>query len=179
MSRLSDKQVLGLVTGEDSTILDTAREITGIMRGAHVEAAIVGGVAVFLHGHRRATVDVDVFVADTADAHDALNRAGFTFDESAREFRRGAVPVHLVTAEQTGSTSINRIEIERIAVAALPDLIAMKLRSGLVKTTRAQDLADVVALIRVKNLTAAFASRLPRDLRSDFRGLVRAVERDA
>ena len=179
MSPTSDRQAIGLVTGEDYAILNTAREVTGILRAVGLNAAIVGGVAVFLHGHRRTTIDVDVFVNDTTKAHDALVDAGFDFDESRREFSKGDVPVHLVTVAETQMESVDVDEIENIATAVLRDLIAMKLRSGLAKTTRAQDLADVIALIRVRELDGGFAAQLPKDLRKEFRRLVKAVADDA
>ena len=40
---------------------------------------------------------------------------------------------------------------------------------------RAQDIADVVGLIRVRGLTSEFASRLERGVRREYRRLVRAV----
>lgn len=55
----------------------------------------------------------------------------------------------------------------------------MKLRSGLASTVRAQDLADVIGLIRARHLTAEFAARLQKDLRPEFRKLVKAVQADS
>ncbi len=60
-------------------------------------------------------------------------------------------------------------------VVALDALIEMKLRSGLRSPARAQDLADVVGLIRARGLSRRFASRLSPDLRENFRRLVQAV----
>ncbi len=62
-----------------------------------------------------------------------------------------------------------------MTTVCLADLIAMKLRSGLVKITRAQDLADVLGLIRRRGLKGDFARELDPDLRPAFRKLVNAI----
>lgn len=54
----------------------------------------------------------------------------------------------------------------------------MKLRSGLESVVRAQDIADVIARIRVHKLIATFAAKLDRSLRPEFRKLVTAVRRE-
>jgi hypothetical protein len=58
---------------------------------------------------------------------------------------------------------------------SLADLIRFKLRSGLDRPQRAQDLANVVGLIQRVPLTRSFAARLPREQRAPFRKLVDAV----
>jgi hypothetical protein len=159
-------------------ILEAARDVSRILRNGGVSGAIVGGVAVGLHGHVRATMDVDVFVARPETLAQALLGDGYVFDKRKREFRRDLVPVHLVTPREAGVDAVETIEINGIVTADLADLIGMKLRSGLRWVTRAQDLADVIALIRVRRLGLPFASRLDRPLRNDFRRLVRAVRRE-
>jgi hypothetical protein len=54
----------------------------------------------------------------------------------------------------------------------------MKLRSGTANLLRAQDLADVIGLIRCRKLTGEFARHLGRSLRPTFRKLARAIERE-
>ena len=168
-------EALKLLDGRGA-ILDAAREISAALRDAGVGGAIVGGVAVVLHGHVRTTVDVDVYSPEPAERLIALLESlGFSFDPSRREFVRDGVVVHIVRPEQVGAPPRALIEIEGVTVVSLADLIAMKLRSGLAKTTRAQDLADVIGLIRRCNLKGGFASHLPKDLRPEFRKLVRAI----
>jgi hypothetical protein len=56
-------------------------------------------------------------------------------------------------------------------------LIGIKLRSGATNLLRAQDLADVIGLIRHHRLTAEFARHLDKSLRPTFRKLVRTIHR--
>lgn len=162
-------EALKLLDGRGA-ILDAAREISAALRGAGVEGAIVGGVAVVLHGHVRTTIDVDVYSPEPAERLiGVLESLGFALDRGRKEF------VRIVRPEQVGTPPGERVEIDGVTTVSLADLIAMKLRSGLAKLTRAQDLADVIGLIRRRDLAGGFASQLPEDLRPEFRKLVRAI----
>ena len=170
-------EALEILNGKGA-ILDTAREVSRLMREAGIDAAIIGGVAVVLHGHVRTTVDVDLFVSGSTDAvGDVLKAGGFEFDPAKREFAKAGVPVHLVTIEQLKRPPSAFVEIEGIRTVDLASLIEMKLRSGTSDPLRAQDVADVIGLIRHHNLTATFARDIDKRLRPEFRKLVKAVHR--
>ena len=159
-------------------VLEAAREVSRILADAGVRAAVVGGVAVGLHGHLRTTRDVDLLIDDElADATAALSAAGYAYDPRRREFSVAGVPVHLVTTEDAGGSPTRLTTIEGIVTVGLADLIAMKLHSGLSSILRAQDVADVIGLIRARRLRSDFAARLRPGLRREFRTLARAVER--
>ncbi|MCH8271192.1 MAG: hypothetical protein IH985_08300 [Planctomycetes bacterium] len=155
---------------QDSHLIDVARRAAGI-----TGSPVLGGVAVFLHGYRRTTEDVDLFVTDTDAAAEAIQAAGALWDESAKQHTLDGVPIHLVTEQQTGSAPRSTVVLQGVTVVALPDLIAFKLHSGLGRVERAKDLADVVELIRCVPLDKAFAPQLPAHFRNDFKKLVQAV----
>jgi hypothetical protein len=71
--------------------------------------AVIGGVAVCLHGYRRNTVDIDLLVRteDMPAIRAALTKAGFSWDDKVREFRDPVgVPVQFVAAgERAGKGS--------------------------------------------------------------------------
>ncbi|MGO9921426.1 MAG: DUF6036 family nucleotidyltransferase [Isosphaeraceae bacterium] len=159
------------------SILDIAREVSRLMRQAEIPGVIIGGIAVVLHGHLRATEDIDVFLDQPLEPMaDMLVEAGFQYDKKRREFVRGEVPVHLVTREQVANPPRHAIEIDGITTVSLPDLIEMKLKSGSENILRAQDLADVIGLIRKNRLTGEFARHLTKALRPVYRKLVKAIE---
>jgi hypothetical protein len=171
-------EALKLLDGKGA-ILDLARELSQRFRDAGIRAAVVGGVAVVLHGHVRTTLDVDVLVEPPLEPIVGLLTAhGFDFNPQRREFTKHGIPVHLVVPDQAGPLPEVLDEIEGIATVPLARLINMKLRSGTRSLARAQDLADVVGLIRHRRLGTAFARHLDKDLRPEFRKLVRAVEAD-
>ncbi|MFO0972646.1 MAG: DUF6036 family nucleotidyltransferase [Phycisphaerae bacterium] len=157
-------------------ILDVARQVSRIMARRHIRGAVIGGIAVVLHGHVRTTKDVDVFAPEPIDdLADALRAGRFEFDRRRREFVKSGVPVHLVTLEQLGREPRSIVEIDHVATVSLADLIDMKLRSGLSNPLRAQDLADVIGLIRHHRLRTTFAAALDRSVRTEFRKLAKAV----
>ena len=157
-------------------ILDVARDVSQVLRDADLDGAVIGGVAVVLHGYVRTTADVDVFVSGSlVELAASLKAAGFSYSRTRREFRKQTVPVHLVTTGQVRTPPRSYVEIDGIRTVSLPDLIAMKLSLGTRDPLRAIDLADVIGLIRCRRLTPAFAAKLPSSLRLDFRKLARAI----
>jgi hypothetical protein len=168
-------EALSLLEGR-GMILDIAREVSSLMRQAGVHGAIIGGSR-RLHGHVRTTVDVDVFVPDPPEPlADALKSAGFEFDAGKREFAKAGVPVHFVLVDQIRRPPTDRVELDGVTTVSLADLIDMKLRSGTSNPLRAQDLADVIGLIRHHHLRSDFAAKLGPDVRGEFRKLVQAID---
>lgn len=160
----------------DSAILDVARDISSILNKSGIRGAIVGAVAVGLHGHVRATMDVDVYVPPPLEPFaEVLRKHRYTYHARKREFTRSGVPVHIVTDDQTGGPPRRLTRIDDITTVSLADLINMKLRSGTQSVLRAQDLADVIALIRAHRLNGRFVPKVDRALRPEFRKLVRAL----
>ena len=158
-------------------ILDVAREVSALLRAADLEGAIIGGVAVVLHGHVRTTVDVDVFAHDHERLAAMLREHGFIFEPEQRQFVREGVPVHLVTMDQLQVAPRRYEERDDILTVSLADLVNMKLRTGTTDPLRAQDLADVIGLIEANKLSSSFAPQVRKELRSEFRKLVEAIER--
>ena len=168
-----------LILDKRGAVLDLAREVSRLMRNAGLPGVVIGGIAVVLHGHLRTTKDVDIFVnPPLKPLADLLTKNGFSFDRAERAFVKHGVPVHIVSPEQVGSVPKERVEIEGVTTVTLPDLIAMKLRSGSSNLLRAQDLADVIGLIRHHRLTGEFARHLDKTLRAPFRKLVRLIQRE-
>lgn len=160
-------------------LLDIAREVSHLMGAAGIPGVVIGGVAVVLHGYVRTTNDIDIVLQPPLEPlADLLTNHGFTFDRRRREFVKQGVPVHLVLPEQVGARSTETVEIEGVTTVTLADLIDMKLRSGSTNLLRAQDLADVIGLIRHHRLTGGFARHLDKALRPAFRKLVRMIQQD-
>jgi Nucleotidyltransferase of unknown function (DUF6036) len=168
-----------LMLDRRGALLDIAREVSHLMRAAGIPGVVIGGVAVVLHGYVRTTKDIDIFLQPPLEPlADLLTANGFTFDRRKREFVKQGVPVQLVLPEQVGALSTEAIDIEGITTVTLADLINMKLRSGSTNLLRAQDLADVIGLMRHHQLTGGFARHLDKALRPAFRKLVRLIQRE-
>lgn len=168
-----------LLLDKRGKVLDIAREVSRLMRAAGIPGAVIGGIAVVLHGHVRTTKDVDIFVPPPLEPlAELLIAHGFLFDRKEKAFIKHGVPVHLVLPEQAGSSLEETIEIDGVTTAPLVDLVEMKLRTGSTNLLRAQDLADVIGLIRHHQLTSAFARHLDKALRPAFRKLARMIQQE-
>jgi hypothetical protein len=176
MKRLLRDEALAMLD-KQGAILETAQKISDLLRDNQIKGAIIGGVAVVLHGHLRTTKDVDVWIADSLNTFGhVLEGNGASFDRKQKEFLLDTVPVHLVPNDMAVPHPTDTTEIDGVLTIPLPDLINLKLTSGLKRVTRAQDLADVIGLIRERRLTSAFATRLHKSVRAEFRKLVKAVQ---
>ncbi len=182
---ISAKQIYTMLGNE--TLWDVARRCHAALGRAKVPYAVVGGVAVCLHGYQRNTVDLDLLVrGEDADAtRAAMAQEGFTWSEPAKEFRSpSAVSVQfLIAGEPAGphaevklpdpSDRKATVALDGLRVISLPRLIEMKLACGEGNLRRThKDLADVVELIAIHGLGRSFARFLHKSLRKTFRELV-------
>ena len=163
------KRGIGL-PGDNDKILDVARLLT-----AQIDAPVLGGIAVILHGYARTTVDLDFYTPDRKVTDAQLRAAGASWDAANREHLYNNVRIHTVTPDDAKHEVRNVSVIHGIRVVSLKDLIAIKLRTGLRHVGRAKDIADVQELIRAVPLDKRFAAKLPKDLRESYRAMVDAV----
>jgi hypothetical protein len=169
-----------LILDKRGRVLDIAREVSQLMHAAGIPGIVIGGIAVVLHGHVRTTKDVAIFIPPPPEPlANLLTAYGFTFDRRERAFVKHGVPIHLVLPEQVGLAPKKAVTIEGVTTVTLADLIDMKLRSGSSNLLRAQDLADVIGLIRHHRLTSGFARHLDKALRPAFRQLARMIQRES
>jgi hypothetical protein len=172
---------------DNPTLWDTAAGCHAALAAAAIPHAIVGGVAVCLHGYRRNTVDLDLLArrADQSQIRAALKEAGFRWTEAQAEFRSpsGIAVQFLLSGDRAGKGAEVylpepdlpgvTVEIEGLVVVSLARLIEMKLACGLGSARRThRDLADVVELIAIHQLDRSFARHLHKSLRPTFRKLV-------
>jgi len=156
--------------GDNSHILNIARRLREL-----VDAAVIGGIAVFLHGGGRSTVDLDLYASDQKATSEQLKKAGAIWDPGAREYLLDGVRIHLVTPQDTGITISTTSTIDGVRVVTLKDIVAIKLTCGLENPGRHRDIGDVEDLIRAVPLDKRFAARLPKSIRSEFKALVDGV----
>lgn len=171
----------------NETLWEVARTCHQLLDAAAIPHAIVGGVAVCLHGYQRNTVDVDLLVRseDGKRLRDVFVQAGFEWIARDSEFRSDSgIPVQLLMAgDRAGTGSEVRLPDpdsakcvtikEGLPVLSLARLIETKLAcgSGSLRRTH-KDFADVVELIVSNRLGTGFARFLHKSLRTIFRELV-------
>jgi hypothetical protein len=160
-------------------VYKSMRRLAKRLEKAGIPYAVVGGMAVNAHNHRRTTVDVDVLLTP----------------EGLESFRKLFLPKHYIQAPGRSRRFVDRTNkitldvlvsgrfpgsgepgpiafpeptqvrqvIEKIEVIDLKTLIELKLAAR-----RHQDFGDVVNLIRANNLNESFSERLHPSVRRDY-----------
>jgi hypothetical protein len=175
-----------------SAVHEALRKITSKLDELGVPYALVGGMALFHHGVRRFTEDVDLLVTAPSlkTIHEHLEGAGYLPPfEGAKNLRDTTLGVRiefLVTGQYPGDgkpksiafpdPSDVAIERDGIQVIDLPELIELKLASGMSDPGRMKDLADVVELIKTLGLPRDYAAQqLHADVRDKYGELWRSI----
>lgn len=149
--------------------------------------AILGGVAVCLHGYQRNTIDIDLLVRyDEAQmVREVLESGGWKWDTTQKQLvsDSGTILQFLLSGDKAGVGSEVRLpdpgdadavtELEGLPVLTLARLIETKIACGQGKARRMhKDFADVVELIAKHNLNSSFARKLHTSLQPTFRQLL-------
>ena len=175
----------------NAALWQTAQDCHRLLTEAGVPHAIVGGVAVCLHGYQRNTVDLDLLIQrrDAERIREVLQNARFTWDKQAVEFQSpsGIAVQFLLAGEPAGKLAsvllpdpadpLSTTEVEALPVVSLARLIEIKIACGEGSVRRThKDFADVVELIDRQRLDGTFARFLHKSVRATFRKLVRSTK---
>lgn len=179
---------------EDSAVFKTLHNIASRLKALGIPYAVVGGMALFRHGLRRFTEDVDLLVtgSDLKLIHEKLIGLGylppFTKSKNLRDTQTGVKIEFLTTGDYPGHDKPKpvsfpdprqvSIEDDGISYINLPKLIELKLASGMTNPGRLKDLADVLELIRILTLPIEFSSQLDPFVQDKFKELWKDIQAD-
>jgi len=178
---------------EKGDVQATLRGITRRLDELRIPYVIVGGMALYRHGFRRFTEDVDLLVTrDGLKAvHEALDGLGylhvFKGSKKLRDTTTGVQIDFLISGDYPGDGKPKPVAfpqpddwvvvIEGLRVLALPRLVELKLASGMTGgVNRMKDFTDVVELIKALNLPADFSKQLNEYVRPKFDELWQGVK---
>lgn len=176
---------------KESAVFKTMRGIAARLDQLGIPYAVVGGMALFQHGYRRFTEDVDILVTPDGleQLHDRLEGLGylplFAGEKNLRDTDTGVKIEFLVTGGYPGDglpkpvtfpdpAAVGTV-IEGVRCATLPTLVQLKLASG-TAAWRLKDLADVQEMIRVFALSREFAEQLDPSVRESYLRLWEQVQ---
>jgi hypothetical protein len=179
---------------EKSRVHLALRKITKRLDELRIPYALAGGMALFLHGVRRFTEDVDLLVspAGLAEIHEKLEGLGyvppFPGSKQLRDTEQGVRIEFLVAGQFPGDGKPKpvafpdpanvAVDVDGIHIVSLPTLLELKLASGMSNVTRAKDIGDVVELIRVLKLPREMSEKLNPYVRGKFLELWDAIAAD-
>ena len=183
----------GMFFQNESEVQKSLRRITGRLNDLGIDYAVVGGMALFLHGFRRFTEDVDILVTREGlqRLHEALEGSGyrppFAGSKNLRDTDNGVRIEFLVAGEFPGDGKAKPVafpepgsvasEQEQIQVLNLESLIELKLASGMSGgIERLKDIADVVEVIKMLRLPETISDRLNPYVGDRYRELWQEIE---
>jgi hypothetical protein len=168
---------------KESAVFRTMESIAKRLDQLNIPYAVVGGMAMFLHGYRRFTEDVDILVNTDGLKllHERLDGLGYLppieGSKNLRDTDTGVRIEFLVSGGYPGDGKPKPVSfpepadvfvhLDGIRCLNLEKLIELKLASGTVPGRR-KDLGDVQELIRLMKLPAAFSSRLDPSVRDSY-----------
>ena len=169
---------------DKSAVQKTLRKITARLTELGIPHVVAGAMALYRHGFRRFTEDVDLLVTrDGLKAiHDALDGLGYLrVFKGSKKMRDTETGVHidfLITGDYPGDGKPKPvafpepneagISMDGVNVLSLPHLIELKLASGMTNANRLKDLADVLEIIKVLKLESSYAELLSFYVRPKF-----------
>ncbi len=169
---------------EKSEVQETLRKIAGRLHDLGVSYAIAGGMALYKHGYRRFTEDVDILVTREGLKliHEKLDGLGylppFAGSKQLRDTEHGVRVEFLIAGEFPGDgkpkpvafpdPATASIDLDGVSYLSIPALIELKLASGMTNIGRLKDLADVQEFIKALKLPASFADELNPYVREKY-----------
>ncbi|MBK9259001.1 MAG: nucleotidyltransferase family protein [Polyangiaceae bacterium] len=176
---------------EKSAVHESLRRIARRLDELGIPYAIAGGMALFMHGYQRMTVDVDILVSkeDIKRIHEALEGRGylppFERSKNLRDTENKVRIEFLLSGGYPGDgkpkpvvfpePSQVSIDLDGIRVLQLPTLVELKLASGMTSPDRLKDLTDVQELIKLLGLSSDFAHQLNPYVREKYQELWSSV----
>ena len=172
-----------------SAVFEALHKIARRLDELGIPYVVVGGMALFHHGFRRFTEDVDILVTreDLKRIHSRLEGLGYLpphrHSKNLRDTDLGVRIEFLTTGDFPGDgkekpvafpdPALAYTESDGIKYVGLPTLVELKLASGMTNAGRLKDLADVMELIKVLHLPENFSENLHPFVRDQFRKLWR------
>jgi hypothetical protein len=172
---------------ERGAVQDALRRIASQLTTLGIPYAVVGALAMFRHGYRRFTEDVNLLVtrAGLRSIHSKLTGHGyepkFTGSKALRDIETGVRIEFVLAGDYPGDGKPRpvsfpdpasvAVELEGIRYVNPIALIEFKLASGMTDGQRLKDLADVQEMIKSLRLPREFAQSLNPYVRDKFNEL--------
>jgi len=162
--------------GNASAVHKTLNRFAARLDELKIPYAVPGAMALFFHGYRRFTEDLDLLVTQSGlkellsrlDELDCwTKKPGST---TLRDRQTGvAIDLHATNSEWVDSI----VRMDGLRILTLPSLVETKIRSGTAKRTRLMHLCDIQALLERVQLPESFVTQLSPPVQAEFHTLWR------
>ena len=180
---------------EKSDVHTSLHRICKRLNDLGIPYAVAGGMALFQHGFRRFTEDVDILVTkqDLKRIHESLSGRGylppFAKSKNLRDTETGVRIEFLLTGDYPGDGKEKPVSFPAPQTVAesrdgiyflnLSTIVELKLASGMTGADRMKDLADVQELIKLLVLPSEFSNNLNPYVQQKYQELCNAIRSSA
>jgi hypothetical protein len=170
----------------------TVRRISQRLNQLGIPYAVAGGLALFHHGHRRYTENLDLLVTREGmqEIHARLIGNGFVLasalSRSLRDAETGVKIQFLLTGLFPGDGRPRAVAFphpgevaevsDEVRYLNLPTFVTLKLAAGMASANRQKDLADVVELVKSARLGRELAEKLAPSVQAEYEEIVLRVQ---
>jgi hypothetical protein len=186
-------QEIDLFFMQQGKVYETLRRLAQNLPNAGIDYALIGGMALAIHGYVRLTQDVDLLMNEAGLEHFQRTLVGRGYIAAFPGARKmfldtvTGVKVEIITTGEFPGDGKPKsvqfpdpvaisVELDGMRVTRLETLIELKLASGLTAPDRLKDLADVQELIRVLNLPQQLAAQIDISVRDEYLRLWQTVQ---
>jgi hypothetical protein len=178
----------------EGAVQKTLHKITQRLAEINVDYAVAGGMALYKHGFRRYTEDVDILVTPDglATLHEALDGLGyvrpFAASKNLRDTETGVRIDFIISGQYPGDGKPGPVAFpiphevaaryDNMQIVSLERLIELKLASGKAPGRR-KDLGDVQELIKMLDLPLALDAKIDESVRPLYDELWHEVHPEA
>src|SRR5262245_24628016 len=193
--RLNGDMSLALAEGSSyferqGSVWQTLRRVAQQLDRSGVPYAVVGALAMFHHGYRRFTHNVNLLITSAGLNAAAECLTGFRrIDAGSERFideETGVSVLFRIEGDQPGGSAWGQVRFPNplvdsatdsgIRFVSLPTLLSLKLASGLSNRDRLRDIADVQEMIKELCLIESLAKRLHADVREEYVSICRRID---
>ncbi len=163
---------------------ETLARLAKRLRELEIPYAVAGGMALYSHGFRRVTDDIDLIVtkSDLLLLHQRLDGLGylrpFETSKNLRDVQSNVKIEFLVAGEYPGDGKPKPISfpdprtatefLEGLQVLTISKLIELKIASGMTGAGRTKDIGDVEQLVQVLHVPRSMSEQLHEYVRPKF-----------
>lgn len=172
------------------SVWKTLRRMTTRLDELEVPYAVVGSLAMFHHGYRRFTHNVNLLVTAADLTAVAERLSGFQrMGGRSKQFideETGVSVLFRLEADPPGGAAWRQVRFPHplesietnggIPFVSLPTLISLKLAAGLSNRDRLRDIADVQEMIKELCLVESLAIELHADVRDEYAAMCRSID---
>lgn len=166
----------GLFFENKCEVQHSLRRLAPRLNALGTNYAVVGGMALYLHGLRRYTEDINLVITREGlpEVHRALLGSGYRLSrvngDNIHDTENG-VYIKFMVSDDVPDPKRMAAEQDGVWLLNLAPLLNLKLISGLKGIIRLKDLADVQEMIKLLQLPQDFAGQLSPGVRAAYQEL--------